>query len=166
MSRIRMSRTTMSLNVVGRCAVLAAAAAMPWAGAQTPAADAGAQPSVFAARALALALDVAPPLLHGAMEDAADGARVATSAAFGEPARSDQLERLRGGSDAVWSDPVWNNMELNGGVHGNSAQHVATGANTVTDGAFSNASGMSMVIQNSGANVLIQNATIINVQFK
>ena len=47
-----------------------------------------------------------------------------------------------------------------------SAVNVATGANIVTEGAFSNASGLPMVIQNSGANVLIQNATIINVQIK
>ena len=48
----------------------------------------------------------------------------------------------------------------------NSAVNVVTGANIVTEGSFSNASGLPMVIQNSGANVLIQNATIINVQFK
>jgi hypothetical protein len=43
---------------------------------------------------------------------------------------------------------------------------VLTGNNTITEGSFSNASGLPMVIQNTGANVLIQNATIVNIQFK
>ena len=72
-----------------------------------------------------------------------------------------RLEHLRGGSATPWSD-----MKLNGAVSGNSAMAVTTGANVITEGAFSNASGLPMVIQNSGANVLIQNATIVNVQFK
>ena len=77
------------------------------------------------------------------------------------PAQDERLEQMRGGSDAPWSD-----MRLAGTVANNSAVNVVTGANIVTDGAFSNASGMPMVIQNSGANVLIQNATIVNVQIK
>ncbi|MES2260189.1 MAG: hypothetical protein V4724_16840 [Pseudomonadota bacterium] len=80
---------------------------------------------------------------------------------FGMPLPADALGRLRGGTDTVWND-----MKLSGTVADNAATHVVTGANLVTDGAFNNASGLSMVIQNSGANVLIQNATIINVQFK
>jgi hypothetical protein len=77
------------------------------------------------------------------------------------PARDEKLEQMRGGSDAPWSD-----MKLAGTVANNSAVNVVTGSNIVTDSAFSNASGLPMVIQNSGANVLIQNATIINVQIK
>lgn len=77
------------------------------------------------------------------------------------PAQDERLEQMRGGSDVPWSD-----MKLAGTVANNSAVNVVTGANIVTDGAFSNASGMPMVIQNSGANVLIQNATIVNVQIK
>jgi len=77
------------------------------------------------------------------------------------PAQDERLEQMRGGSDAPWSD-----MKLAGTVANNSAVNVVTGANIVTDGAFTNASGMPMVIQNSGANVLIQNATIVNVQIK
>ncbi|MBB3219376.1 hypothetical protein [Pseudoduganella umbonata] len=71
------------------------------------------------------------------------------------------LAELRGGTETPWSD-----MRLNGTVGGNSAVHVVTGSNSITDGAFSNASGLPMVIQNSGANVLIQNATIVNVQIR
>jgi len=72
-----------------------------------------------------------------------------------------QLEGLRGGSDTPWSD-----MKLNGAVSSNNATNVVTGTNLITDGAFANANGLPMVIQNSGSNVLIQNATIVNIQIK
>ncbi len=73
----------------------------------------------------------------------------------------DRLAELRGGTDTPWSD-----MKLGGTVGNNAATNVVTGANIITDGAFSNASGLPMVIQNSGANVLIQNATIVNLQMR
>jgi hypothetical protein len=44
--------------------------------------------------------------------------------------------------------------------------HVATGANTIAGGAFSGMSGLPLVVQNSGANVLIQNAVIVNVKME
>lgn len=71
------------------------------------------------------------------------------------------LEQARGGSDTVT-----NEARLSGFVTGNSATYVNTGANTIDGGAFANASGIPIVIQNSGANVLIQNATIINLQMR
>lgn len=37
-----------------------------------------------------------------------------------------------------------------------------TGSNTVSNGAFAGASGLATVIQNSGNNVIIQDATIVN----
>jgi hypothetical protein len=43
---------------------------------------------------------------------------------------------------------------------------VLSGSNYIANGSFANASGVPMVVQNSGSNVLIQNATIINVQMK
>ena len=73
----------------------------------------------------------------------------------------ERLAELRGGTDTPWSD-----MKLGGTVGNNAATNVVTGANIITDGAFSNASGLPMVIQNSGANVLIQNATIVNLQMR
>ena len=82
-------------------------------------------------------------------------------ARFGVAARSDQLDAQRGGTDTVN-----NNMQLEGGVHDNVANHVVTGANSIDSGSFANMAGIPTVIQNSGANVLIQNATIINLQFK
>ena len=89
-------------------------------------------------------------------------AQAVPAAEAGErPAQDERLEQMRGGSDTPWSD-----MKLSGTVANNSAVNVVSGANIVTDSAFSNASGLPMVIQNSGANVLIQNATIVNVQIK
>lgn len=89
--------------------------------------------------------------------------KAAVHSVFTDIAPQDErrLEQLRGGSE-----PVWNDMKLSGTVGGNSAQNVVTGANIITDGAFSNAVGLPTVIQNSGANVLIQNATIVNVQIR
>lgn len=80
---------------------------------------------------------------------------------FGVAARGDQLDAERGGTDTVN-----NNMQLEGGVHDNMANHVVTGSNSIDNGSFANMAGLPTVIQNSGANVLIQNATIINLQFK
>lgn len=49
---------------------------------------------------------------------------------------------------------------------GNAATRVATGSNVIQSGSFANAAGLPVVIQNSGANVLIQNATVINLELK
>jgi hypothetical protein len=124
---------------------------MGWTGvlAQPAGTDAGIAPREFPVRAAALAMPVLPaPALQ---------APAPASAALSD----ERLAQLRGGTDTPWSD-----MKLNGTVGSNAASNVVTGSNIITDGAFSNASGMPMVIQNSGANVLIQNATIVNVQFK
>ena len=82
-------------------------------------------------------------------------------AGMGPAISADQLGSYRGGTEIVSND-----MELSGAVAGNSARNVSTGMNTINGGAFTNASGLPTVIQNTGANVLIQNATIINVQMK
>lgn len=104
-----------------------------------------------------LAMVPAPALVAGA----ANGG-VPDEAPFAvPPLAAARLEQLRGGTDTVWND-----MKLGGAVTGNTAVNVATGANIITNGSFSNASGLPVAIQNSGANVLIQNATIINVQLQ
>lgn len=69
------------------------------------------------------------------------------------------LDTYRGGSTQVRND-----MALTGTTADNTAQHVNTGNNAISAGAFSNMSGMPVVVQNSGANVLIQNAVIVHVQ--
>ncbi|MFC5479055.1 hypothetical protein [Massilia suwonensis] len=71
------------------------------------------------------------------------------------------LEHERGREDTVRQD-----TRLNGDVANNSAVNVQTGSNSIDSGSFANMSGIPVVIQNSGANVLIQNATVINLQFQ
>jgi hypothetical protein len=68
------------------------------------------------------------------------------------------LATRRGGTE------VFNEMKLRGVVADNQASNLSTGSNLISDGAFSGATGFPMVIQNTGNNVLIQSATIINVQ--
>jgi hypothetical protein len=71
-----------------------------------------------------------------------------------------RLAASRGGT-AVASD-----MQLQGVVGDNRVSDAVTGSNLITQGAFNGAAGVPVVIQNSGNNVLIQNATIINLQLK
>jgi hypothetical protein len=68
------------------------------------------------------------------------------------------LAAKRGGTD------VFNEMELRGVVADNHASQLATGSNVISEGSFSGATGFPMVVQNTGNNVLIQSATIVNVQ--
>ncbi len=83
---------------------------------------------------------------------------------FGTAAKavaSEKLDDVRGGAEVVVND-----MRLHGTVGDNAAVNTFSGSNIVSEGSFSNAAGLPTVIQNSGNNVLIQNATILNVQFK
>jgi hypothetical protein len=77
-----------------------------------------------------------------------------------EPMDLKTLARRRGGTD------VFNDMQLKGVVADNRAINVSTGNNSITDGALAASAGVPMVVQNTGNNVLIQNATIISVQVK
>ena len=70
------------------------------------------------------------------------------------------LGELRGGESTIQIE-----VRDDGRVDGNTANGVVSGGNIIGGGAFANASGLSVVIQNSGSNVLIQNGTAINVQF-
>lgn len=81
---------------------------------------------------------------------------------FGEPMTSTALEKLRGGTNNTHN--TFNDMTLSGTTASNSAQNVNTGTNAITSGSFANMSGIPVVIQNTGANVLIQSAVIINLQ--
>jgi hypothetical protein len=121
-------------------AVLALLASPAWAGPDTPPAkqDAG--------------LEAKP--------EAAAPAKAGISLDFGPAADLGKLEQSRGGAESK------NDVKLDGVVTGNSAVNVSTGGNVIDSGAFSNMSGIPVVIQNSGANVLIQSSTVINVQFK
>ncbi|HAT30062.1 MAG TPA: hypothetical protein DCW29_04190, partial [Janthinobacterium sp.] len=80
---------------------------------------------------------------------------------LGDAVGAASLEDARGGTDTVNND-----ARLNGMVSGNAAVNVATGNNVIDGAAFTNTAGIPIVIQNSGANVLIQNNTIVNLQLK
>jgi hypothetical protein len=79
---------------------------------------------------------------------------------FGAPVSVSTLKRYSGGT------LINNTQAINGTVSNDSASQVIAGDNAITGDAFSNASGLPTVIQNSGSNVLIQNATIVNVEMK
>ena len=58
---------------------------------------------------------------------------------------------------------VVNDQDLNGTVSGNQPINTVTGHNTINGEAFSGAAGFVSSVQNTGNNVLIQNATIVNI---
>lgn len=80
--------------------------------------------------------------------------------AMGQSVELEALADMRGGADVVENDVI-----VDGRVDDNTATNVLTGNNSIAGGSFANASGISTVIQNTGANVLIQNGMIVNVQF-
>jgi hypothetical protein len=127
-------------------AVLAVLASPAWAGPAEPmAGQDGSAPS---------------PAKQDARPEGAAPARSGFGIDFGPAADLGKLEQSRGGAETK------NDVKLDGVVAGNSAVNVSTGGNMIDSGSFSNMSGIPVVIQNSGANVLIQSSTVINVQFK
>lgn len=80
---------------------------------------------------------------------------------FGSPVSADTLKRYSGGAITTNSTQA-----ITGTVSNDSASQVVTGNNAITGDAFSSASGLPSVIQNSGNNVLIQNGVIVNVEMK
>jgi hypothetical protein len=151
-------------RVTGRvCGALALAAvsSVAWADPQDVAEDQKAAVATAAVQAVQdVAVQDAAVKDTGVQQAGANAVATTDGLGFGAPAALDQLEESRGGTD------VHNDMKLDGVVTGNSAVNVATGSNTIDSGAFANMSGIPVVIQNSGANVLIQSATIVNLQFK
>lgn len=79
---------------------------------------------------------------------------------IGTPVDAGELDGLRGGESTVDNDVL-----IEGTVEGNTADHIVSGANAISDGSFANSSGINTVIQNTGSNVLIQNGMVVNVQF-
>jgi hypothetical protein len=125
-------------------AVLAACASAAWAGPE-----------------LAVPVQAGAPAIQP--DTGADKTAKPDALGFGPAADLGTLEHTRGGTDTFTTN---NTANLSGVVTGNSAVNVVTGSNTIDAGAFANMQGIPVVIQNSGANVLIQNATIVNLQFK
>jgi hypothetical protein len=68
------------------------------------------------------------------------------------------LAEQRGGTE------THNQNNVAGTVTDNVASQLTTGSNSISENSFSNSSGIPIVIQNSGNNVLIQNSTILNLQ--
>jgi len=79
---------------------------------------------------------------------------------------TDQLDDQRAKANLEVHHLTINDQELNGVVAENTAIGNDTGDNIISDGAFTDVAGFVSTVQNSGNNVLIQNATIINVSVK
>lgn len=88
-----------------------------------------------------------------------EGMPLGPTTGFSSPVALDTLAQQSGGAQGMSND-----VKLSGMTAGNSAAYVATGSNHIGEGAFANMSGLPVVIQNSGANVLIQNAVVVNLQ--
>jgi hypothetical protein len=121
-----------------------------------PAAQAAAQPEAQAA-AQPPAQAAAQP---AASKESLPTAKPTNSLLAMKPVDAKTLAGRRGGAD------VLNDMKLKGVVSDNKAVNVTTGNNVISEGAFAGTTGLPMVVQNTGNNVLIQNATIVNVQVK
>ncbi|MFC0253764.1 hypothetical protein [Massilia consociata] len=93
---------------------------------------------------------VAPQVGNGARGDA-----------WGEAAAPERLAGTTGKDDAIRNEAT-----LGGTVGNNTAVNTVSGNNVIDSGSFANAQGLPMVIQNSGSNVLIQNATVINLRLQ
>ena len=131
-----------------------ARAAPPLAPGEAPAAQPvmAAPPASASASASASAPAPAPPLASAPQQ-------------FGASTEDALLGDARGGSDLATINTTLDTT-LSGTVSGNSAINVLTGSNVIQGGSFANMSGIPIIVQNTGANVLIQNATVINLQLK
>lgn len=81
--------------------------------------------------------------------------------AFGSPVADAELAHHRGGHAVTI-----NLQQLEANLTNNQATGNLTGANLISGNAFAGTSGIPTVIQNTGNNVIIQNATILNVQVR
>ena len=83
---------------------------------------------------------------------------------WGAPIPAAQLEAQRGGTD---TGPLTINANiLKAKLYDNAAIDNVTGNNSITGNAFAGASGLPIVIQNSGNNVIIQSGTVLNLTMK
>ena len=106
----------------------------------------------------------APAAARAAPDAASQGLTSAQSTyvdGMGQSIKTGDLAKFSGGTDTTT-----NTMTLNGTVSNNADVDVQSGLNSISGGSLAGSAGIPMVIQNSGDNVLIQNATIVNVQFK
>lgn len=113
---------------------------------------------MFSNRLVYIALCLPGPALLGGTAFAQTIPAVAPPGFVATAVDAATLARQRGGTQ------VRNDIALAGTTADNSASHVTTGNNAINAGAFASMSGLPVVIQNSGANVLIQSAVILNLQ--
>jgi len=118
---------------------------------------------------IVMPIAASPGAQVASLPDNADPAAVAaapqeppqtSTAGLGTGVAANTLDQYRGGT-AISSEAVSTGL-----LQDATATNVATGNNSIAGGAFTNAFGLPIVIQNSGANVLIQNSTIVNVEFR
>ena len=83
----------------------------------------------------------------------------------GDPLSGEQLNGLTGGQDIQIERILEQitNADLNGRMTGNVLNSTTTGYNMLATGALDNVSGIATVIQNSGNQVIINSATILNI---
>jgi hypothetical protein len=144
-------------------AVLAACASAAWAAPGGAVDGLAARVAPLAAEPMAIPLEAAQALAQPVTLAAAPAPAAVDGMDFGQAADLGQLEQQRGGTD---TSNVTNNTRISGAVTDNSAINVVTGSNTIDAGSFANMAGIPVVIQNTGANVLIQSSTTVNLQFK
>jgi hypothetical protein len=127
-------------------------------------------PRKLLAAVLAAGAFVAAPCARGDAGELAAAIAAAASQSTAAPLPDDRLgsalgdARLaaqRGGQGVQLSE-----IKARSIVSENTAHHLTTGNNTITESAFGHTSGMPMVIQNSGNNVSIQNSTVLNLQLR
>lgn len=78
---------------------------------------------------------------------------------FGQPVSDQILAQHRGGHALSF-----NEQNVGANLFENQAYNNVTGSNQASGHAFAGTSGVPTLIQNSGNNVIIQNATILNVK--
>ncbi len=74
----------------------------------------------------------------------------------------EELDQERGMGGVV-DITTYNNLNVDGVLSGNIATDNVTGSNIIAHGSFTEANGFISVIQNTGNNVLIQDATLVNI---
>jgi hypothetical protein len=124
-----------------------------------------------AALVLLLCLMLARAAVAGDEDEAAPATVISASALVSlgssldsaEAVSDTDLETQRAKAMIEVDKIVINDQNLTGVVSDNSAINTVSGDNAISGDAFSAASGFISSIQNTGNNVLIQNATIVNI---
>ncbi|WP_299018029.1 carbon storage regulator [uncultured Photobacterium sp.] len=83
-----------------------------------------------------------------------------------ETLSENMMNHSRGGQYELKIDNIHASSDMYGDVAGNGAYNNTTGDNVIDASSFSDSSGVLNVVQNTGNNVLIQNATVVNLTLK